>query len=55
MEKLTSTSVRSRAAANSAASRRMRVDLVKMLNGLRAPERVSTIPRVRWYLPSACW
>ena len=38
-----------------AASRRMSVDLVRMLNGLRAPESVSTMPRVRWYLPSACW
>ncbi len=54
-EKLTDTSVRSDAAASRAASRRIRVDLVRMLKGLRAPESVSTIPLVRWYLPSACW
>ena len=55
IEKLTATSVRSLAAASTAASRRMSVDLVRMLKGLRAPDSVSTMPRVRWYLPSACW
>ena len=54
-EKLTETCVRSDAAASSAASRSTRVDLVRMLKGLRAPESVSTMPRVRWYFPSACW
>ncbi len=55
MEKETATSVRSDAAARSAPSRSTSVDLVRMLNGLRAADNVSTIPRVRWYLPSACW
>ena len=49
MEKLTEASVRVQAATRRVASRRTSVDLVRMLKGLRAAVRVSTIPRVRWY------
>ena len=55
MEKDTETSVRCAAAANKAPSRSTSVDLVRIENGLRAADSVSTMPRVRWYLPSACW